>query len=83
VTGYASERTSQGCSRGSPWLEAAVHVEALAAAWAEGIWQWRHELEVDGAGSVLRKLRWTGAQLLAVVTRPGARRSGLATEWHP
>jgi hypothetical protein len=58
-------------------------MEALAAAWAEGIWRRRRGPEVDGAGSGFGKKWWTGAQLLAVVAGSGARRSGSATGRRP
>jgi hypothetical protein len=48
-----------------------------------GISRQRHGPKVDGASSRLGKLRWTSAQLLVVVTRPGARKSGPAMERHP
>jgi hypothetical protein len=76
-------RAHGGGRRGSIWPEAAVHMEEFVAARVEGIWQRRHGPEVDGTGSGLEKLRWTGGQLLAVVTRPGAHRSGPVTERHP
>jgi hypothetical protein len=69
------------CAGGRP--EAAVHVEALVVARAEGIWRRRHGPEVDGASSGLGKLRWTGSQLLVVVTGLGARRSGPMMERRP
>jgi hypothetical protein len=65
------------------WPEVAVHVEALVVAQTERIWRWRPGMEVDGASSGLGKLRWTGAQLLVVVTGPGAHQSGPAMERHP
>jgi hypothetical protein len=83
VTGYALERSSWRWQRGNPWLEAAVHVEALTVARAEGIWWRRHEPEVDGGGLGFGKLRGTDAQLMVVVAGPGARWSGLATERCP
>jgi hypothetical protein len=42
----------------------------------EGIWRWRHGSDVDGSSSRLGKLRWTGAQLLVVVTGPALARVG-------
>jgi hypothetical protein len=57
-----------------------VHVEVLTAARAEGILRWRCGPEVDGASSRLKKLWWTDAQLLVVVTGPGAHWSGPATK---
>jgi hypothetical protein len=56
VMGYASEQSTWGWQRGRPSAEAAVHMEALAAAPVEGIWWWRRGPKVDGAGSRFRKL---------------------------
>jgi hypothetical protein len=64
-------------------VEAAVYVEVLAAARVDGIWWQRGGPEVDGVVSRFRKLRGTGAQLLAVVAGQGAPRSGLVTERCP
>jgi hypothetical protein len=60
-----------------------VHVEAFVVDRAEGIWWRRCGPEVDGTSSGLRKLWWTGARLLVVVTRLGTHWSGPAMEWHP
>jgi hypothetical protein len=60
-----------------------VHGEALMTARVEGIWRRRCGPEVDGASSGLENVRWTGAQLLVVVTGPGSHWSGPATERHP
>jgi hypothetical protein len=48
VMGYTLNRSSWGRQWGRPWPEAAVHMEALAVAQVEGIWQRRHGPEVDG-----------------------------------
>jgi hypothetical protein len=60
-----------------------VHVEVLVVAQAVGIWRQRRGPEDDGTSSGLGKLRWIGAQLLVVVTGPGAHRSGPAMERRP